>query len=316
MNANTNTANTNAKPRTRKPKVIEPEVQQPQVQLQLDVEPSIEVQQPQPEPEPEPEPEVQKPKRTRKPKVVTADADAPEVPVTDTADAPADAVADAPAKKPRAPRKPKLLPEPVFEKPADEIYNRINTLMINFKMPARLPANYASLSPIDSYLFAKTKGESLQTAAEKKIIRDVIKLIEKDDKAIAKAAKDAAKAAKDADKPAKTNTTAKKSKKPTLTQIIAHKDTIIAQHTALLIANNISIPTTNTDADDDAIFNNTGVINNNNTIDNNTIDNNNDDVSPIVSNQWSQHFSEKQQKPYWYNNVTKLSSWVKPIDFA
>jgi hypothetical protein len=29
---------------------------------------------------------------------------------------------------------------------------------------------------------------------------------------------------------------------------------------------------------------------------------------------WTEHFSQKFQRPYWYNSETKLSSWTKPAN--
>jgi hypothetical protein len=332
----------------------------PSVQLEPEPaaqEPEPAAQEPEPaaqEPEPaaqEPEPVLElKPKKPRAPRTkgtessrlgacATIDAtttdDATDAPIDAPTDAPIDAPTDAPidapvdapvdgvtrrSKAPR-PRAKKVLPEPVFEKPAPEIYDRISNLIVNskFKLPARLPANYVSLSSVDSYLFAKTKNESEQTAAEKKIIRDVIKLIEKDDKAIAKAQKDAAKAQKaTTNKNKKPTTNANKNKKPTLTQIIANKDAIIAHLQSILITNNIPFDITN--------INITNYTNYDATTDNNLSDNNatnandttdtgdNDTGDTDNENPWTEHFSQKHQKPYWYNNLTKLSSWIKPID--
>jgi hypothetical protein len=334
--------------------VQEPEPSVPSVQLEP--EPSVSSVQLEPELSPlklEPEPAAQEPEPVRKkPRAPrTKGTESSRLGATTTDDAPVDADADAdgvtrrgeaprtdaPAdggeapptnapneKKAPRPRAKKVLPEPVFEKPAPEIYDRISNLIVNskFKLPARLPANYSSLSSVDSYLFAKTKNESEQTAAEKKIIRDVIKLIEKDDKAIAKAQKDAAKALKAANKKPTTN---KKptNKKPTLSQIILQKDAIIAHLQSILITNNITFDITNINITNNNNTNTTNATTTNATttnatnVTNNEPDNNDADADADEqpeSNPWTEHFSQKHQKPYWYNNITKLSSWVKPID--
>jgi hypothetical protein len=81
----------------------------------------------------------------------------------------------------------------------------------NITLPEKLPADYAEKSVLDAYLMAKDKPEAQLKPAEKKIIRDVIRAVEKEEndkkKAEEKAAKDAEKAlekaAKEAEKAAK-----------------------------------------------------------------------------------------------------------------
>ncbi len=69
----------------------------------------------------------------------------------------------------------------------------------NITLPEKLPADYAEKSVLDAYLMAKNKTESQLKPAEKKLIRDVNRAVEKEEKEQAKAkakAKEAEKAAK------------------------------------------------------------------------------------------------------------------------
>lgn len=70
----------------------------------------------------------------------------------------------------------------------------------NITLPEKLPADYAEKSVLDAYLMAKDKPEAQLKPAEKKLIRDIIRAVEKEEKEQAKAEE---KAAKEAEKAAK-----------------------------------------------------------------------------------------------------------------
>jgi hypothetical protein len=181
---------------------------------------------------------------------------------------------------------------------------KVQSIIINtgIVIPDKMPADYHGKSTIEAYIIAKIKRDEDLKQPEKKLIKSVlcaIKAYEKqnittttttttttvasDSETTALPPLPLAEAPVDNDTIVALNATivALNAKIHELQNIIAAKDAIIVAKDAI-IASYTNTTTTTT-----------------------TID---------TQNPWSQHFSQKFQKPYWYNSCTKLSSWVKPHD--